>query len=111
MAYCDKHLDVSGRHVNSLLNIAYLTQITNQRISDRNPLEYMQDYLGTDYETLERTHLLPNQIRAWTRADTVAEAAFEEFIEARLDLVLDRLRAYLDLIPFDVRDSALPLDD
>jgi len=43
--FCEKHLGDQARLADSLLNIAYLTQITNLQISNRNPLEYLGAYL------------------------------------------------------------------
>lgn len=57
--FCEKHLGERGRYADSLLNIAFLTQITNLQISNKNPLEYMKSYIGDEFEPIQRTHLLP----------------------------------------------------
>lgn len=104
--FCQKHLsETSRRYADSLLNIAYLTQITNLRISNRNPLEYLQDYVGPRFPKVQRTHLLPNLIMEWADAENMPEDALEQFIEARLDLILEILQEFLQGIDFSVIDT------
>lgn len=103
--FCRKHLARGCRYADSMLNIAYLTQITNLRISNRNPLEYMKDYVGPRFTDIQRTHLLPDLLAEWAEADAMPEGALEEFLEARLELVLRSLREYLQGIAFDVVDT------
>ena len=103
--FCEKHLGAQAKHADSLLNIAYLTQITNLQISNRNPLEYMRDYLGPRYSDLQRSHLLPGILPDWVRSDQMPKDALGEFIDARLELVLERLRTHLAGLPFDVIDT------
>ena len=102
--FCETVLGKRGRAGNSLLNIAYLTQLTNLQISDRNPVEYVKDYAHHRIE-IERTHLLPGELFGWALAGSVREDALDTFIDARLDLLLERLRRYLDGIPFEVVDT------
>ncbi len=109
--FCEKHLGEHGRYANSLLNIAYLTQITNLRISNKNPLEYLQDYIGPRFSEVQKTHLLPDLLTEWAEATEMPEDALDQFIEARLELVLTRLRYYLSSITFEVIDTrAEPAD-
>lgn len=103
--YCRRHFANSCRYADSLLNIAYLTQITNLRISNRNPLEYLRDYVGPSFADVERTHLLPDLLAEWARTDVMPEDALEQFVEARLELVLELLREYLQDIAFEVVDT------
>ena len=104
--FCQKHLsEKSRRYADSLLNIAYLTQITNLRIGNRNPLEYLQDHVGPRFYEIQRTHLLPDMIAEWANADTMPEDALEQFIEARLDLVIAVLKEYLQGISFEIIDT------
>jgi hypothetical protein len=103
--FCVKHLGEGGRYADSLLNIAYLTQITNQRISNRNPLEYLQDYLGDRFAGVLQTHLLPDLLVEWAGAGEMSNDALERFVDARLELVLMRMRKYLAGIPFEVVDT------
>ena len=103
--FCEKHLANDYRYADSLLNIAYLTQITNLRISNRNPLEYLKDYVGPRFADVQRTHLLPDLLAEWAKADTMPEDALAEFVEARLELVVQSLRKYLHGIAFELVDT------
>jgi hypothetical protein len=87
------------------MNIVYLTQITNLRISTRNPLEYLQNYVAYGFNATQQTHLLPNVLLEWAQADEMPEDALDTFIEARLELLLGRLREYLSGITFNVIDT------
>jgi hypothetical protein len=101
--FCERHLGAQGRRADSLLNIAYLTQITNLQISNRNPLEYLKDYKH-GFEAMKRTHLLPDVLLKWAQDDEMPENALDTFIEARLELLLGCLCEYLSGIKFDVID-------
>lgn len=104
--FCEKYLGERGRYANSLLNIAYLTQITNLHISNKNPVEYLQDYVGPHFPDVQRTHFLPNLLVEWAEdATEMSEDALDQFVEARLDLVLTQLREYLIGISFEVIDT------
>ncbi|MBD2729827.1 DUF262 domain-containing protein [Nostoc sp. FACHB-892] len=88
----------------SLMNIAYLSQITNLKISDRNPLDYLKEYDEPDLETVIRSHLIPTIILEWSRADALPENALTMFIEERINLLLEALRLKLEGIEFNVFD-------
>ena len=103
--FCEKHIKDQGRYADSLLNIAYLTQITNRQISNRNPLEYLRNYLGSQFDELQRTHLLPDVIVEWVWAEQMPHDALDIFVDARLDLVIERLQSYLTDVPFEVIDT------
>ena len=95
----------------SLMNIAYLSQITNLKISDKNPLDYLKKYDDPDLETVLRSHLLPTIILEWSRADTLPEHALTIFIEERVNLLLEALRLKLDGIEFNVFDMGNRTDN
>ena len=103
--FCEKHLGEHARYADSLLNIAYLTQITNLRISNRNPLEYIRDYLGPEFRVIQQTHLLPDVIAEWAQASEMPDEALDIFVNERLDLVLGQLQSYLSGISFEVIDT------
>lgn len=103
--FCEKNLGERGRHADSLLNIAYLTQITNLRISNRNPLEYVRDYLNPGFAEIQRTHLLPDTLAEWARNEKMPKDALDSFIESRLDLVLARLGQFLGEMKMEVIDT------
>ncbi|MDZ8256907.1 GmrSD restriction endonuclease domain-containing protein [Nostoc sp. ChiQUE01b] len=88
----------------SLMNIAYLSQITNLKISDKNPLHYLKEYDEPGLETVLRSHLIPTIILEWSRGDALPENALTIFIEERVNLLLEALRLKLDGIEFNVFD-------
>jgi hypothetical protein len=91
----------------SLMNIAYLTQITNLDITNRNPLEYIKDYDKVEFETIMPTHFLPMEILEWARTSSMPDNALDIFIEKRVDLIMDVLKKKLSIQSFEVIDTAL----
>jgi hypothetical protein len=91
--------------VDSLMNIAYLTQITNLDITNRNPLEYMKDYDKPEFEEIMPTHLLSSEILDWARNDMLPENAIDQFIESRVNNILKNLKVKLDGIIFVEMDT------
>ncbi|MEH1873424.1 GmrSD restriction endonuclease domain-containing protein [Nostoc sp.] len=89
----------------SLMNIAYLSQITNLKISDRNPLDYLKEYDEPGLEAVLRSHLIPTIILEWSRADKLPEHALNIFIEKRVNLLLEALRLKLEGIEFNAFDT------
>lgn len=90
---------------NSLMNIVYLTQITNLNITNRNPLEYIKDYDKPEFEAIMPTHLLPKEILEWARNDIMPANALGIFIEKRVELIIDDLKKKLSIPNFDVIDT------
>jgi hypothetical protein len=97
----------------SLLNIAYLPQLTNLKISNKNPLDYLSEYVGFSLDSRDaflevlKTHLIPAEIVAWQ--ETLKELppdALVRFIEARLDLVIAALLKKLTGIQSNIYDSS-----
>jgi len=91
---------------NSLMNIAYLTQITNLEISDKNPLNYIQDYdSNSEFESVIKNHILPIELLQWARLDSMPSDALDQFIEKRVDLVIDELKKNMDGVNIEVIDT------
>jgi len=91
---------------NSLMNITYLTQITNLEISNRNPLEYIQDYCNNpDFERVMGSHLLPPEIVEWARMEMMPANALDVFIEKRIDLIIEALRTKVPSTNMEVIDT------
>ena len=91
---------------NSLMNIAYLTQLTNLEISDKNPLEYIKEYdQNPNFESVIDSHLLPKQILTWARMDEMPSNALDQFMEERVELVIEELKRQLSGITIDVIDT------
>ncbi|MDP3837411.1 MAG: hypothetical protein Q8Q54_00655, partial [Methylococcales bacterium] len=89
----------------SLMNIAYLTQITNLDITNRNPLEYIKDYDKPEFVAIMPTHLLSTDILEWARADQMPDNAIDLFIESRVNHILTDLKTKLNGITFDEMDT------
>ncbi len=91
---------------NSLMNIAYITQITNLEISDKNPLDYIKDYdKNPDFKNVIETHLLPNQILEWSSMPEMPTDALDKFIEERIDLIIEELKGNLVGINIEIIDT------
>lgn len=91
---------------NSLMNIAYLTQITNLEISDKNPLTYIREYdKNADFKNVAQSHLLPVELLEWSRLESMPVDALDQFIEKRVDLVISELRNTLNDVNFEVIDT------
>lgn len=90
----------------SLMNIAYLTQITNLDITNRNPLEYMKDYDKPEFEEIMPSHLLSSEILDWARSGVYPENAIDQFIESRVNSILSDLKLKLrGVVTFDEMDT------
>ena len=89
----------------SMMNIVYLTQMTNLDISDRNPVEYVQDYDDREFREVLETHLIDDQLLEWSRDEEVGYATLDEFIEVRVRNFVEEIKAQLDGIEIDVIDS------
>ncbi len=91
---------------NSLMNIAYITQITNLHISDKSPLDYIKNYdKNPDFENAIKSHLLPLEILNWSKMEKMPENALDQFIEKRIELILNELKNNLTDIAFEVIDT------
>ncbi|MEH1838858.1 MAG: hypothetical protein V7L20_08840 [Nostoc sp.] len=93
------------------MNIAYLSQITNLKISDKNPLDYLKEYDEPGLEAVLHSHLIPTIILEWSRADALPENALSIFIEKRVNLLLEALRLKLEGIGFNIFDIANRTDN
>jgi len=103
--FVEKHPGTNELDSNSLMNIAYLTQITNLEISNKNPTVYLKDYLTEDFEGVLKEHLVPSDIVTWDKEDELPENALDTFIEERISLVLECLRTKLKGMEFKTIDT------
>jgi len=91
---------------NSLMNIAYLTQITNLEISDKNPLNYIRDYdSNPEFESVIKNHVLPIELLQWSRLESMPSDALDQFIEKRVDLVIEELKKNMGGVNIEVIDT------
>jgi len=104
--YISKNPGSNELNNNSLMNIAYLTQITNLEISDKNPLNYIQDYdSNPEFESVIKTHVLPIELLQWSRLDSMPSDALDQFIEKRVDLVIEELKKNMTGVNIEVIDT------
>ncbi|WP_152056671.1 DUF262 domain-containing protein [Aliarcobacter butzleri] len=90
----------------SLMNIAYLTQLTNLDISDKAPLKYLSEYdKNKNFESVLQTHLIPKNILNWIRDKDLPEDALDQFIELRVTAIINELKSILEDINFEVIDT------
>ena len=90
---------------NSLMNIVYLTQITNLEISDKNPLNYIKDYDSPDFGKVLKSHLLTDDLVKWSKMDEMPGNALDEFIEKRIESIIAELKVKLSGIDVEVIDT------
>lgn len=91
---------------NSLMNIAYLTQITNLEISNKNPLDYIRGYdSNREFESAIKTHILPIELLEWSRLEDMPSDALDQFIERRIDLVIEELKKNMSGVNIEIIDT------
>jgi len=108
--YTAKHPGRNRLDVNSLMNIVYLPQITNLQISNRNPINYLRDYDKGNFEQILSAHLVDPGILVWARAEDLPEDGLDRFIDARVQMIIARLKEKLAGVTFDVIDTAVTND-
>jgi len=102
-----KHPGANNIDVNSLMNIAYLPQITNLQISNKNPMDYLQVYDRDNFDRVLEGHLIAPQILNWSREASLPETGLDEFIELRVNSVVQKLQEKLSGIPFETIDTKI----
>jgi hypothetical protein len=103
--YISENPGSNSLNSNSLMNIVYLTQITNLEISDKNPLKYIKEYDGTHFGNVLKSHLLTDDLVRWSRMDVMPNNALDEFIEKRIISIITDLKAKLAGIEIEVIDT------
>jgi hypothetical protein len=104
--YISQNPGVNELNNNSLMNIAYLTQITNLEISDKNPLNYIQDYdSNPEFESVIKSHVLPIELLQWSRLESMPSDALDQFMEKRVDLVIEELKKNMDGVNIEIIDT------
>jgi len=79
---------------NSLMNIVYINQLENVRISDANPLTYLSDPEFVDQSSKEeimQRHLIPLEVLEWAEDPNLTWANFDTFIEKRIDIFIQKI--------------------
>lgn len=103
--FIENHPGKNKLNKDSLMNIAYLTQLTNLQISDKSPLEYLKDYDDEHFEKVLKTHLIPLEILEWARDNNMSDDALNRFIDLRVDIIINELKNVLKDIPFEIIDT------
>jgi hypothetical protein len=103
--FLSEHPGNNELNSNSLMNIVYLTQLTNLEISDDNPLKYLKKYDNPEFEEILGSHLLDNNLLTWCRLEKMPENALDQFIEKRIDNILADLKVKLKGIEIDEIDT------
>ena len=86
----------------SLMNICYLRAKTNIQISDKNPLEYFQDYRGVrDFDDILESHLIPTEFLS---RETFKPTDYRDFLFARAELFSRKLRNALPDVDVQIVD-------
>lgn len=98
----------SNLNQNSLMNIAYITQLTNLEFTNDNPTDYLKDYVNNpNYVAIMPDHFLPNELVEWVKNEKLPDNAINSFIEKRLELIEEDVRKKLSGITFQVIDTKL----
>jgi hypothetical protein len=103
--YVQNHQHKNVITSDSLMNIAYLTQITNYSITNKNPLEYLKDYDKPEFESIMPSHLLSTEILDWSRTGQMPDNALDLFIESRTNNILANLKLKLSGITYEELDT------
>lgn len=90
---------------NSLMNIAYLTQITNLQISDDNPIQYLMKFDSHGFEEILSAHLIPKDVLDWARMQRMPENSLDIFIEKRIEFFIGKIKEKLTGINVDIIDT------
>ncbi|AQV95663.1 DUF262 domain-containing protein [Cupriavidus necator] len=109
-AAADGGVELLGKErVDSLMNIAYLTQLTNLGISDKNPVDYLKPYVeAAGFSQVLDSHLLGPELKELAGLTALPANALLRFIETRLTRVTKRLNALgIDVRVMDTEQPVL----
>ncbi|MFQ5745210.1 MAG: hypothetical protein ACE5HV_16760, partial [Acidobacteriota bacterium] len=93
-----KH-DYDKPQVNAIANFTFLTQETNQRIKDRPPAEYLEEFVEKQPGAVE-SHWIPMDRELWKVEN------YLEFLQARRELLAEAANKFLEtLVAGDIPES------
>ena len=101
LLYCAGH---SRPDVNSLANLTFLTGITNQKVSNRDPAEYMPEYLAKHAGAVE-SHWMPVDPELWSID------RYHDFLAARRELLAAAANRMLDRFLSGSIDTSMEIVD
>ena len=90
---------------NSLMNIAFITQATNLKISNRDPNDYLKDFVDDSFLEIMPEHFLSKEFANWCGAERLPDNALSLFVEKRIELIEQGLREKLKGIEFQTIDT------
>jgi len=95
--------------VNSLMNIAYITQLTNLQISVRYPVQFLKDFARQEgFAAVLEGHLIPETIVELAAKETMPIDALTTFIEHHIDKLVRRLKSLGLTVTVTETDSHTP---
>ena len=97
--------DHPNENQNSLMNIAFITQSTNLKISNRDPNDYLKDFGDEKFSGIMAEHFLPHEFVDLCGAEKLPNNALSVFIEKRIELIEADLREKLKGIEFQTIDT------
>ena len=107
--YFDEISAHNKQNIDSLMNIAFLPQITNLEIRDKGPLHYLLEYDYDNFEQVLKTHCIPLDIITWARQGKMPQNAYDQFLEKRVDLICDIVRHKLKGLDCKIIDTSLDI--
>ena len=90
--------------VNSLANLTFLTGTTNQKVSNRDPAEYMPEYLAKHAGAVE-SHWMPVDPELWSID------RYHDFLAARRELLAAAANRMLDRFLSGSIDTSIEIMD
>lgn len=90
---------------NSLMNIAFITQMTNLDISNKNPLNYFSKYIVKEFIKIMDSHYLPSVLLDWVQMEKMPTNALDVFIEERLEMILTDIKLKLSNLRVEIIDT------
>lgn len=99
--FLDKQEDLpEGADTNSLMNICYLRARTNIKISDRNPLEYFEDFRRVrHFDRILHSHMIPEEFL--TKPD-FQPSDYRDFLVVRASIFAERLKEALPDVEVEI---------
>ena len=70
----------------TMMNIAFIPQLTNIGIGDDDPIKYFREFDSDEFENVLDTHLIPKEILKWSRENETSHRLLDEFVDKRVEL-------------------------
>jgi len=87
--------------IDSLMNICYLRAKTNIKISNKNPLQYFEEFdYSSSFKSVLESHLIPE---GYIRKADFKPEDYEEFLYARAELFCQKLKEELPDVKVEIK--------